>query len=160
MWEDAGRMYRNTAPVLADGKVLLEYSKKDFCVSDNGYANFARTKKTPGEIKGTFGWRDMDAGIEICKDHEIKNTGVLKREGLSGLDLQIVIGRQTYIYGDSIVVDDGLVLCCDGGSVNGSKVRRITHPSGEIIQKNIPLFQGLYLAGSEMYDPNLYVWKC
>lgn len=104
--------YRNTCPVISDGKTILEYSKR----KDGGDEWFGEKSNPPrpwkaGEDEGVFGWREYAAGIEICADH-----GELRKRGKqSPLDLQFVVASGMGLHrSDLCVREGGIALLCDG----------------------------------------------
>lgn len=69
MWEDENYCY-NTAPIIADGKLLDEYKKR----TDGGSIALAKDKKCKkryrrGTEYGYYSWRDYKIGVEICADN-------------------------------------------------------------------------------------------
>lgn len=69
MWEDEEYCY-NTAPVIADGRLLDEYKK----MTDGGSIALAKEKNCEktyccGTKYGMYLWRNYKIGVEICADH-------------------------------------------------------------------------------------------
>lgn len=89
MLEDERYCY-NTAPVIADGKLLDEYKKR----TDGGSISLAeekgcKKKYRRGENDGLHPWRGYKIGIEICADHgHLKDS--LDREGRPYPDLYML----------------------------------------------------------------------
>jgi predicted amidohydrolase len=81
----------------------------------------------PGSRSGKFQFANLDFGIEICADHF---TGVLKAEGVTALDVQIVLSASTsFREENAVVVDGGYVLHADAGKSlhpNAARVWRRT----------------------------------
>lgn len=111
IWIDKNGKMHNTAPVIYDGDVLLEYDKR----RDGGEWSIAerhKLKAVYGEKPGLFEWKGFSFGVEICADH-----GMLKeRNEARDLDFHVLVscGRTLDENSDIVAREGGYALGCDG----------------------------------------------
>ena len=85
MWEDEESFY-NTAPVIANGKILGEYHKQTDGHSIKHAKKRGVTKEYHmGDRFGMYDWGDLKVGVEVCADY-----GNLRAEQPEGIDLYII----------------------------------------------------------------------
>jgi len=109
IWHANGELY-NTAYVLSNGKIILEYHKRNNG-GDYEIAAKHNLRFRPGSKPGVFSWNDLRMGVEICYD-----AGTLNREGFEDLDVIFLIccGLRNFCppevrpYG-YIVINDGFL---------------------------------------------------
>lgn len=110
---------RNTLPVICDGKVILEYDKKEGWTEYDIAKHFGKEFRE-GMRSGVFKWdapngyrSKLKAGVEICYDH---HCGTLKKELKErDLDLQFIVATGMDIDNNKLAVrDGGYAILCDG----------------------------------------------
>ncbi len=122
VWKDDKGKMHNTAPVIYDGELLLEYDK----MRDGGEAWIAsRHQLTPnyGDKQGTFTWKGSSCGLEICADHAYS---VLKDGNINDLDFHFIVSCGMDIHRDKIAAKKGgYVMICDGGRFKKTKITQV-----------------------------------
>ena len=117
--QEEGYLY-NLMPMVADGEVVGEYSKKydggelEWCYDYYGLPNGWDYNKEAEDYDGVVEHKGRRIGVELCMDYA---EGALKdRAGIDDLDLQLVVacGISRTHHSATAVHDDGHVVICDG----------------------------------------------
>jgi len=104
-----GRELYNTAYVISDGRIILEYHKMTYSTGDRIIAEKnGITVKTGTEV-GTFELRGLNYGLEICSD-----SGILFVKGVRDLDIQILVSSGNVDIRMESVADEGHGIINDG----------------------------------------------
>lgn len=110
MWGEDDSI-KNTAFVISDGKVLLEYDKITLAQSDEMIAGQLGLYPVSGSRKGLFRWNGDPCGIGICADYRELSYNF---DGF--LDLQFLISGDAYLDVENeyiIVSEGGHLIRCD-----------------------------------------------
>lgn len=153
MWDDgAGNVY-NTLPIICDGNVILSYDKR----TDGGERKILddrfNKRYATGVKKGTFDWKGLKIGVELCSDHSY---ATLRNDGTDDLDLQLLIAAGKGLNWKKLALkEEGHLLRCDGYQPE-TEVWRKNKPGGDHWQKN---GEWNKVRPSKIENGELYVYK-
>jgi hypothetical protein len=124
MTDRAGR-YRNVALAMCEGRILCHYAKRinggDRAVADRHGAAWE-----PGVTEGTFIWRGLRVGLEVCADHSVAQLRWTQARGREPLHLQLITSCGMDVHDYAVAVGNGgAVICVDGAARNRTSAGRV-----------------------------------
>lgn len=121
IWQDDEEGYaHNSAPVIYDGEVLIEYFKR----TDGGSSTQPdkyKIKWIGGDKRGVFEWKGKKAGIEICLDYEKRRLKEVDK--IYDLDFYFLISCGTTLKSKYLPVKKGgYGINCNGGLFTSTRI--------------------------------------